>query len=104
MILKRIKIGSKYVNNKRCYVVAEVSANHNKNYNLLKKFLKDLKDTGVDAVKLQAYQANTITINHKSNDFKIDNQNSWSKYQYLFNLYKNAETPINWFPKIFNKI
>lgn len=101
MILKEIKIGNKYVNNKRCYVVAEVSANHNKNYGLLKKFLKDLKNTGVDAVKLQAYQANTITINHKSNDFKIDNQNSWSKYQYLFNLYKNAETPLNWFPKIF---
>ena len=65
MILKKIKIGNKYVNNKRCYVVAEVSANHNKNYGLLKKFLKDLKNTGVDAVKLQAYQANTITINHK---------------------------------------
>ena len=101
MFTQKIKIDKKFIQDGKCYIVAEISANHNKNFQVLKKFLKDLKKTGVDAVKLQAYQANTITIDNKSDDFKIDKKNSWSKYKYLYNLYKKAETPIEWFPKIF---
>lgn len=102
MFTQKIRINKKLINNKRCFIVAEVSANHNKNFVVLKKFLKDLKKTGIDAVKLQAYQANTITINNKSKDFRIKKVNSWSKFEYLYKLYKQAETPIQWFPKIFS--
>ena len=72
MFTQKIKIDKKFIQDGKCYIVAEISANHNKNFQVLKKFLKDLKKTGVDAVKLQAYQANTITIDNKSDDFKID--------------------------------
>ncbi len=101
MFNQKIKINRQTVNDNRCFIVAEVSANHNKNFLVLKKFLNDLKKTGVDAVKLQAYQADTITINHNSKDFHIDKKNTWAKYRNLYSLYKKAETPIHWFPKIF---
>ena len=76
-------------------------ANHRKNFKILKKFLLELKYSGVDAVKLQAYQANTITIDKKSKDFLISKSNTWSKYNNLYSLYKKAETPLEWFPKVF---
>lgn len=101
MFTQKIKIDKKLIDNEKCFIVAEISANHNKNFKVLKKFLKELKKTGVDAVKLQAYQADTITINNSSKDFRIKKINSWSKYQYLYKLYKKAETPIEWFPKLF---
>ena len=49
----------------------------------------------------QAYQANTITIDKKSKDFLISKSNTWSKYNNLYSLYKKAETPLEWFPKVF---
>lgn len=101
MFNNRIKIGSKILEKKKCFIVAEVSANHNKNLNLLKRFLKELKKINVDAVKLQAYQANTITINSNNDDFKIPQNNTFSKYKNLYKLYKKAETPLEWFPEIF---
>ena len=101
MFNQNIRINKHTLCNDRCFIVAEVSANHNKKFLILKKFLNNLKKTGVDAVKLQAYQADTITINHNSKDFQIDKKNTWAKYHNLYSLYKKAETPIHWFPKIF---
>ncbi len=101
MTINKIKIGNKIIEHGKCFIVAEVSANHNKNFNVLKKFLKELKSTNVDAVKLQAYQANTITVQSKLNDFRIKKNNTWSKYKTLYDLYKKAETPLEWFPKVF---
>ena len=101
MFNNKIKISNKIIEHNKCFIVAEISANHNKNFAILKKFLLELKNTGVSAVKLQAYQANTITIDNKSKDFLISKQNTWSKYNNLYSLYKKAETPIEWFPKIF---
>lgn len=101
MLNNKIKISNKIIDHNRCFIVAEISANHNKNFNILKRFLLELKNAGVDAVKLQAYQANTITIDCKSKDFLIGKKNSWSKYNNLYKLYKKAETPIEWFPKVF---
>ena len=65
MFNNKIKISNKIIEETRCFIVAEISANHNKNFKILKKFLLELKYSGVDAVKLQAYQANTITIDKK---------------------------------------
>ncbi len=101
MFNNKIKISNKIIEETRCFIVAEISANHNKNFKILKKFLLELKYSGVDAVKLQAYQANTITIDKKSKDFLISKSNTWSKYNNLYSLYKKAETPLEWFPKVF---
>lgn len=101
MFNNKIKISNKIIDHKKCFIVAEISANHNKNFKILKNFLVELKSSGVDAVKLQAYQANTITIDGKSKDFLISKKNTWSKFNNLYKLYKKAETPIEWFPKVF---
>jgi len=98
---KKIKIGNKYIIEDKCFIVAEISGNHGGKISNIKKIINDLDNKKVDAIKLQAYQADTITINCKKKDFKIQRANTWSKYNYLYNLYKYAETPFHWMGEIF---
>jgi len=104
MILKKkFKIGKKFIGGKhRCLIVAEISANHNKNFNLIKRLIKTAKKSGADIIKVQTYTAETLTIKSKKKDFKIKKNNSWSKDKYLWNLYKKAETSKKLTSKIFN--
>ena len=97
-----IKIKNKFVGKKRCFIVAEISANHCGNFTTMKKLIYKLKKINVDAIKIQAYEADTITINSKKKDFIIKKNNSWSKYENLYSLYKKAETPFSWYEKLFN--
>ena len=53
------------------------------------------KKCGADAIKLQTYKPNTITLNSNQKDFKIPKKSPWFKYKNLWNLYKNAHTPGN---------
>ena len=64
---KNIKIKKNVIisNNDKCFIVAEISANHSGSLDLLKKTILKAKQIGVDAVKIQTYQANTITLNTK---------------------------------------
>ncbi len=98
---KKIKISNKIVNNSNCFIVAEISGNHGGKIQNLKKIIDELDNKFVDAIKIQAYQANSITIKSNNNDFRIAKGNKWSKYKYLHELYKYAETPFNWLGKIF---
>ena len=82
--------------NKRTFVVAEMSANHSSNISNAFKIIDHAKIIGVDAIKIQLYKANRITINSNKKDFKIKKK-SWKKYKNLFNLYKKAETPFEWY-------
>ena len=101
MFNKEIKISKKTVDENRCFIIAEISGNHNGNFNIMKKLILNLKKIGVDAIKIQAYTADTITINSSSKDFLIKKNNSWSKYSNLYKLYKKAGTPFEWYKKIF---
>ncbi len=85
--------------NHRPYLVAEISANHCGNFALAKKLIKCAKINGADAVKLQTYTADTMTIKSNKNYFKIKN-GLWKGYQ-LWDLYKKAHTPFNWHDKLF---
>lgn len=98
---KKIKIGNKYIAENRCFIVAEISGNHAGKISNIKKIIDKLDRNNIDAVKVQAYQSNTITINSRSKDFKIKKSNKWSKYSYLYDLYKQAETPFRWMKEIF---
>ena len=86
---------------KPCYIVAELSANHAGSLSKLKKLILDSKKAGANAVKIQAYEANGITINSNNKEFLIDKKNPWKKYKNLFNLYKKAQTPKKWYKEIF---
>lgn len=81
---------------KRTFVVAEMSANHSSNIKNAFKIVDQAKIIGVDAIKIQLYKANRITINSSKKDFEIKSK-SWKKYKNLYNLYKKAETPYEWY-------
>ena len=76
-VCKKIKLTKKITisNNHKCFIVAEISANHGGNLNILKKTILAAKKAGVNAVKIQSYQAETITLKSKNKHFLI-NDNS----------------------------
>ena len=57
--------------NNRVFIIAELSANHGGSIEIAKETIRAAKRTGADAVKLQTYKPDTITMDHKSNDFMI---------------------------------
>jgi len=96
----KIKIGNRTVGDDfPVFIVAELSANHLRNFNLAIKTIKAIKKAGADAVKLQTYTPDTITINSKNRYFRIKQGTIWDG-QTLYNLYKKAYTPWQWQPKL----
>lgn len=87
-------------NKKNCFIVAEISANHDKNINNVIKIINNANKIGIDAVKVQLYKPDKITINSNKKDFKIKKNNSWAGYNNLYNLYKKGSTPYHWYPKL----
>ena len=81
------------------FIVAEMSGNHNQIYERAIKIIDIAAEAGVDAVKLQTYTADTITIDSCDECFQIKNNNLWSG-QTLYNLYQKAYTPWEWQPKL----
>uniref|UniRef100_UPI0040480BBC pseudaminic acid synthase n=1 Tax=Algoriphagus sp. TaxID=1872435 RepID=UPI0040480BBC len=84
------------------FIIAELSANHNGSLNNALKTIEAAKRTGANAIKLQTYTADTITIDAKTQDFKIDQGTIWDG-QYLHDLYKEAYTPWEWHKELFLK-
>lgn len=101
-MIKKIKINKIEISNTRCFIVAELSANHNGKLSNLIKMIKSAKEAGADAVKIQAYEAEGITINSNKKYFKLNKDSSWKEYDNLFKLYKKAQTPKHWYKKIFS--
>jgi len=81
------------------FIVAELSANHNQNYELALKTIKAAKEAGADAIKLQTYTSDTMTINSNKEFFQIKQGTIWDG-QTLYDLYKKAYTPWEWQPKL----
>ncbi len=81
------------------YIIAELSANHNGSIDKAKETIKLAKDSGADAIKLQTYTADSMTINNDGSDFMIK-EGLWKGYK-LFDLYEEASTPYNWHKELF---
>ncbi len=84
------------------YIIAELSANHNQDINIAIKLIEEAAKAGSNAIKLQTYTADTITLNCKSDLFKIKGTHLWDD-QYLYDLYKKAYTPWEWHETLFKK-
>lgn len=81
------------------FIIAELSANHNGSLETAIETVKAAKRAGADAIKLQTYTADTITIDSKKDDFKIKGT-IWEE-KYLYDLYKEAYTPWEWHKQLF---
>lgn len=97
--MKPVKIGNRTIGaDNPVFIVAEVSANHLQDYELAKKTIYAAKDSGVDAVKVQTYTPDTITLNCDTEDFKL--QDTIWEGKTLYELYEEAYTPWEWQPKL----
>lgn len=83
------------------YIVAEMSGNHNGDINRALRLIEEAHRAGADAVKLQTYTADTITIDHHGPEFMV-NGGLWDGRR-LYELYEEAHTPWDWHPAIFAK-
>ena len=96
----KIKIGGKNIGDgSPVFIIAELSANHNHDFNVAKASVKAIKESGADAVKLQTYRPDTITIDCNNKYFKIKQGTLWDG-ETLYNLYEKAHTPWEWQPKL----
>ena len=82
------------------YVIAELSANHNGDRAQAMRLIKAAKETGADAVKIQTYRADTITLNSDDDAFRIKG-GLWDG-RTLYDLYEEAHTPWDWHKPMFD--
>lgn len=84
-----------------CYIIAELSANHGGDLEIAKETIRAAKRAGADAIKLQTYTADTITLNVKADDFRIKQGTHWDG-QYLYDLYTDASLSWDWHKPLFD--
>lgn len=82
------------------YIIAEISANHNGNIDKALKLIEIAKNSGADAVKIQTYTPDTMTLDVDKEDFKIKG-GLWDG-RTLYDLYQEAHTPWDWHKKLFD--
>lgn len=93
------KIGGKHPP----FVIAEMSGNHNQSLDRALQIVEAAARTGADALKLQTYTAETMTLDLKEGEFFIEDPKSLWKGRSLFELYQEAYTPWEWHPAIFQR-
>lgn len=87
-----------FKNLRKCFIIAEVSANHGQDFDTAVKMVHEAKRCGADAVKFQTYTPETITLKSDQPWFQIGHS-KW-KGQSLYELYQKAYTPWEWFPQL----
>lgn len=97
---KEIKLGRHIISaDSPAYVIAEMSGNHNMDFNRAVKIIEAAKEAGADAIKIQTYTADTITLNCDNPYFQITQGTLWDG-RTLHKLYEEAYTPWEWQPEL----
>lgn len=100
MMGEHIQIGERTIGpGHPVYVIAEISANHNGSFENALRLIELAKECGADAVKLQTYTADTITLSCDREEFRIQANTQWDG-KTLHSLYSEAFTPWDWQPKL----
>ena len=95
-----IRIGSRLIGEGQpTYIVAEMSANHLQDYDRAEAIIRAAKAAGADAVKLQTYTADTITMDCENEYFQIKQGTIWDGTTF-YKLYQEAFTPWDWQPRL----
>ena len=98
---KTIRIGNRIIGEENpVYIIAEMSANHLQDYDRAKRIIVAAKEAGADAVKLQSYRPDTITIDCRGEEFMATKGSIWEG-QNLFQLYEAAYMPWDWHERLF---
>jgi pseudaminic acid synthase len=84
------------------FIIAEMSGNHNQSLERALKIVDAAADSGADAIKLQTYTPETMTVDMQGGLFEIDDTDSLWSGRNLFDLYKEAYTPWEWHKTIFD--
>ncbi len=84
---------------KSTYIIAEMSANHCQKYEVAEEIVRVAKQVGADAVKLQVYKPDTLTIECSRPEFIVKGGSPWDG-QNLYKLYKGAYMPWGWYPTL----
>ena len=92
-----VVIGSRAVSrSSRPFIIAEMSGNHNQSLDRALDIVEAAARTGADAVKLQTFTADTMTLNVRRGEFQVDSGNALWAERNLYDLYKDAYTPWEW--------
>jgi len=99
-----IEIASKKIGlNHKPFVIAEMSGNHNQSLERALEIVESVAGTGADAIKLQTYTADTLTLDVSDGDFFIKDKNSLWEGRSLYDLYQEAYTPWEWHEPIMQR-
>lgn len=94
--MKEFKIGNRSIGgDNKAFIIAELSANHNQKFEIALETIKAMKQAGADAVKIQTYTPDTITLDCRNEYFNIKHDTIWDGKN-LYDLYKEAYTPWEW--------
>ena len=96
-----MKIGNFNLDKDSIYIIAQLSANYNENLQNALDTIRAAKEIGANAIKLQTYRADTMTLNSKNPDFMIDGGTLWDGKN-LYELYEDAYTPWEWHKELFD--
>lgn len=98
----KFKIGNTLVGKgQKTFIIAEMSGNHGGKLEQALKIVRAAKECGANALKLQTYRADTITIDSDKEDFLLPPESPWETSKTLFTLYDKAYTPWEWHAEIF---
>lgn len=101
---KPIHISDRIISSDRPpFIIAEISGNHNGSLDRALKIVEAAAAAGADAIKLQTYTADTMTLDIHEGSFVIDNPNSLWNTRSLYDLYQEAYTPWKWHKPIFER-
>lgn len=95
-----MKIGKFDLNKDGVFIIAELSANHGGDINIAKDTIKAAKEIGANAIKIQTYTADTLTLDCNKDDFIIKGGTLWDDKK-LYDLYKEAYLPWEWHKELF---